>query len=146
MMKKIIAIILLIAWSSLIFCFSSDNGTKSGSLSGAVTNKIIEVLKIKPNVKQKDLLHAFVRKTAHFTEYFILGLLIMNCLITFGVSKYLLIWTITIGFLYAISDEVHQLFVADRVGAPLDVLIDTCGVITSSSIMYLIRRKHEKRS
>jgi VanZ family protein len=32
------------------------------------------------------------------------------------------------GIAYAITDEVHQLFVPGRVGAPLDVVIDSVGV------------------
>ena len=32
------------------------------------------------------------------------------------------------GIAYAISDEVHQLFVPGRVGSPLDVAIDSVGV------------------
>ena len=32
------------------------------------------------------------------------------------------------GVAYAISDEVHQHFVPGRVGAPLDVVIDSAGV------------------
>ena len=145
MIKKVVAVTLLVAWSLVIFCFSADTGEKSGSLSGTVTNKIIEVLDLKLNKTQKNSIHTFVRKTDYFTEYFLLGWLIMNCCIVFDIKKYLLLTAITVGFLYAISDEVHQLFVAGRVGAPLDVLIDTCGVVTSSSIIYLIRSKHEKR-
>ena len=32
------------------------------------------------------------------------------------------------GIAYAISDEMHQLFVAGRVGSPIDVAIDSAGV------------------
>ena len=33
-----------------------------------------------------------------------------------------------LGALYAVSDELHQMFVAGRMGSPLDVGIDTVGV------------------
>ena len=145
-MKKIISLILLIAWSLLIFCFSSDNGIESSSLSGKVTDVVIDVLSLKPNEKQKETIHTFIRKTAHFTEYFILGVLIVNCLINFKISKYYLLYAILIGVIYAISDEIHQVFVSGRVGSPVDVLIDSCGVITSVGFINLIRSKHEKRN
>ena len=37
------------------------------------------------------------------------------------------IWSVVITFVYACSDEIHQLFVADRAGRGTDVLIDMCG-------------------
>jgi VanZ family protein len=62
-----------------------------------------------------------LRKIAHAAEYAVLaGLLLRalrNELPAFG-----------LGVAYAVSDEVHQHFVEGRVGAPLDVLIDSVGV------------------
>ena len=62
-----------------------------------------------------------LRKIAHACEYAVLGALLMRAvraeLPAFGV-----------GVAYAASDELHQHFVEGRVGAPLDVLIDSVGV------------------
>lgn len=62
-----------------------------------------------------------LRKIAHAAEFALLGALLLRALrrelpaFLFGVA-------------YAISDEVHQHFVAGRRGAPLDVVIDALGV------------------
>ena len=35
---------------------------------------------------------------------------------------------LAVGSLYAITDELHQVFVPGRMGSPVDVLIDALGV------------------
>ena len=72
-----------------------------------------------------------LRKIAHMTEYFILAFLLYRAfrgsfnLVTF----YLILWSFSLSFLYAVSDEVHQYFVPTRYGCAEDVLIDTIGII-----------------
>ena len=90
----------------------------------------------------------FVRKSAHFTLYFLLGLFIISFLREFiPIDKRSILITIGIVFLYACSDEVHQLFVSGRSCEVLDVIIDTCGGVVSTaiySLLYRIRRiSHE---
>ena len=82
-----------------------------------------------------------VRKTAHFTEYAILGALFYLNLIQFPklnshIKKLLL--PILFSFLYAITDELHQVFVPGRSAQFRDVLIDTLGASFGAIITYLI--------
>jgi VanZ family protein len=60
----------------------------------------------------------------------ILALLVLNVLKLYFNIKQVIIITIIFVFLYACSDEIHQLFVPGREGAIRDVIIDTCGGIT----------------
>ena len=46
------------------------------------------------------------------------------------------IWSVVITFVYACSDEIHQLFVADRAGRGTDVLIDMCGALAALLIIW----------
>ena len=46
--------------------------------------------------------------------------------------------SIGIGFLYACSDEFHQLFVPGRTAKFTDVLIDTSGVIVGSILIFIV--------
>jgi VanZ family protein len=62
-----------------------------------------------------------LRKVAHAGEYAVLAALLLRAL-----GKELP--ALALGIAYAVSDEVHQHFVSGRVGAPLDVLIDSVGV------------------
>jgi len=72
-----------------------------------------------------------LRKFAHITEYFILTLLLYRAFKgSFSLPYfYLIIFTFNLAFLYAVSDEIHQLFVFGRSGNPGDVMIDTLGII-----------------
>ena len=62
-----------------------------------------------------------LRKIAHLTEYAILGALLQRALARPALA-------ITIGGLYAVTDEFHQHFVRGRHAAWYDVAIDTVGV------------------
>jgi VanZ family protein len=62
-----------------------------------------------------------LRKLAHAAEFAVLGALLLRAL---GQELPALV----LGISYAVTDEIHQLFVPGRVGSPLDVLIDAVGV------------------
>ena len=62
-----------------------------------------------------------LRKIAHACEFAVLGALLLRALRDERAA-------LAAGIAYAISDEVHQLFVPGRVGSPLDVAIDSAGV------------------
>lgn len=75
-----------------------------------------------------------LRKLAHMTEYAILGALLVRALGRPALA-------ITIGALYAVSDEVHQSFVRGRHGAWYDVLIDSVGVTVGVLAWRQARRR-----
>lgn len=64
-----------------------------------------------------------LRKLAHMTEYGVLWWLCWRVTPTRSPWPAVLITS-----LYAISDEVHQTYVRDRHGTPVDVVIDMVGV------------------
>jgi VanZ family protein len=65
-----------------------------------------------------------LRKLAHMTEYALLFVLWRRALPR---QSPWVAAAIAVG--YAITDEIHQTTVADRHGAPTDVLIDAAGVL-----------------
>ncbi|MFR1872919.1 MAG: VanZ family protein [Coprococcus sp.] len=52
--------------------------------------------------------------------------------------------------LYAVTDEIHQLFVPGRSGQITDVILDSCGgligAVLSATILYLIRKRKKDGS
>ena len=80
----------------------------------------------------------FIKKTAHFVEYFILALLMyFSFRRTTSLSRsFCLLYTIIITIMYAVTDEFHQTFVPGREGRFRDVLIDSSGVF----MFVLLRR------
>lgn len=139
-MKKILKIVLsylaLITWMILIFYMSSQTGTLSEDTSSGLIKGILDVLGFILNIKfdEADVLAVtascglWIRKCAHFTEYLILGLLMTNALrFTFKDHKNFALVLILLCFIYACSDELHQIFVPGRVGTIFDAIIDLSG-------------------
>lgn len=145
--KRIFYGILVIIWMILVFTFSNQNGKESQSTSDIITDKIIEVItKINSNIEYenvKDNISFIIRKIAHFSIYFIGGILIFNFINTFSIkTKYKILISILISILYATSDELHQLFISERSAQIRDVLIDSAGAIIA--IFLISRIKGEK--
>ncbi len=146
--KRIIYTILLISWMIVIFLFSSQNGLTSQSTSDHVASVIIDTtVKITnqeiTEEKRTNLIEdtrVMVRKSAHFTLYFILGILSFLTLNSYQVSKPF-IYGVLLCFLYACSDEFHQMFSDGRTAKFLDIMIDTLGATISSSLTCLFQKK-----
>jgi VanZ family protein len=62
-----------------------------------------------------------LRKVAHAAEFAVLGALLVRAIGSWPLA-------VVAGSLYAVTDEVHQMFVRGRVGSPVDWAIDTAGV------------------
>lgn len=145
--KRIVLSVLLVLWMMLIFALSNQPAAISEGTSDSVASHVIDIYKNVANKKitkeKKNSIiedtRFLVRKTAHFTAYFILNLICYFTLKAYGV-KHCIIFSILISFLFACSDEIHQLFVFERAGRVLDVFIDTSGAVLSSLI--IIEFKH----
>lgn len=134
--KDKVLIILAIIWMGVIFMFSAqvsdESKSSSNKVTSAVVNTVISIKKenISEEKRQKIIEDKtfIVRKSAHFTEYFILGLILILYLQTKEklAPKYIIL-AIIFCVLYATSDEIHQLFVDGRSCKIMDILIDTCG-------------------
>lgn len=129
----------------VIFLMSSEVADTSSARSDEIVRTIQS---IGVNVST-DLLTFLVRKAAHISAYFILGILIFNLLKEYnlGVKKMVFI-SIGIAMLYACTDEVHQVFVSGRSGEVRDVLIDTAGaavgVVVYAALPSIFYKRSEK--
>ncbi len=141
---KILAWLPAIFWMGLIFYLSHQPATESSDLSSGVAEKIMNIIKkMIPNVSfDFEIFHHIVRKNAHFFAYLILGVLIISAInITSDIDDRgyrIIIQAIIICVLYAISDEVHQLFIPGRAGQVRDVMIDSAGATVGSAGTYFL--------
>lgn len=87
-----------------------------------------------------------VRKAAHFSVYFLLGatLKIWHLQIDFKNKWLNTFLPFGIGVLYAVSDEIHQLFVMGRSGQITDVLLDSAGVLIGTLLALLVVKSARK--
>ena len=124
---------------SLIFSFSSQNGTESSQLSEKVARSIFITIdhvmdRGWDDEKIQELADEYqypVRKLAHMTEY---------CLLAICVSLPLYALTFLAGILcvaFAASDEFHQTMVANRGPSVKDVGIDSIGVLFGITFVRL---------
>ena len=138
---------------ALIFSMSAQNATESDKTSGNVIESVLSV--IYPGFdglskeSKAELISSFqfiARKTAHFSLYAILGLLSFLTVISYRNLKFGLRTALSaaICLLYAVSDEVHQLFVPGRSGEIRDVCIDFCGSLLMITILALSARYIKK--
>ena len=147
--KKVFHSILVIIWMFVIFNFSSQNGRKSTNTSDVVTSMVVNVTtsvtnknvsreEVKKRVEDSTFL---VRKMAHFTEYLILGILVLQLLSDYTkINKRMLIVSLIICYLYAVSDEVHQIFIPGRTAKVLDTFIDGAGSLVGITIYSIYQR------
>ena len=153
-----IRLLLLLLWAAVIFLFSAQDAQTSGDLSLGVaelqlrwlalfgiTAESINALPFDPIV--------VIRKAAHFCSFFVLGLLSL--------------WTVSakdppplqrltprrrilIAFLfcvaYAVSDEIHQLFVSGRSGQASDVLLDSVSAACGIAVFLLAKKRSNRKS
>lgn len=131
-----LSIIFTLAWMAIIFTMSSFNSIESANQSNYIVNIISNVL----NINNIELLNLIIRKLAHFTEYLILGVLVINMFTKNNAKKYYLL-SILLCIIYAISDEIHQLFVPGRACQIKDILIDSIGSITGIYLYKLISKR-----
>src|SRR5690625_2970718 len=142
-LNRVIAWLLVVVWMGLIFFLSHQPATSSSELSSGITTVIINILEnLLPFVNMEmNVFHSVIRKCAHFFAYFMVGVLVANALrikwlYFVGLSLFICV-------LYAISDEVHQLFIPGRSGEIKDVLIDSAGSITGI-VVYILFEKWRK--
>lgn len=144
MKRKNIYLLICLAIMILIFWFSQRPGDVSSKQSGLIVS-LLAFFHIRFSNAQ-----FIVRKAAHFTIYLFLGLfLFLYCKESKPDRSFCqnLLLSLICSFLYATSDEIHQLFIAGRAGQFKDVLLDTSGAFTGSllSILcYKIKMKTKK--
>ena len=138
-MKKLKYFIPAICWTIFIFIMSHTNGNDSSSQSNFIAKLILEFINIDHNT-----LTFMIRKIAHMSEYAILLLLLYYALSNV-ISKHTLSLSLLVTFIYACSDEFHQLFIPGRSGQFKDVLIDTSGALIMLMIIFLWQRKNKSK-
>lgn len=134
-----------------IFYFSSQTAVESSSLSGGITENIYQFVSKIGIIDNSDkyawleYLETIIRKVAHMTEYAILGIAVSFSLFVYGNRRgKLVLLNVMICVFYALTDEIHQLYVAGRSGQLLDVAIDGCGALIGCFVFLLIGRLFKK--
>lgn len=144
--RFIIFAILTFVWLGVIYSFSLEtaevsDGTSLGLIDTLVQNFLPwledEFARLTP--VQMGVLHNFVRKCAHFTEYMILGVLATITLLQTDLRRKGL-YSVVFCVVAASVDETIQVFVEGRAGMIQDVVLDSIGAAVGAGVVFLILR------
>ena len=130
-------------WITILYvAFIFGNSATPGVVSSAESNWLTDLL----NQWMQDwglafiqFSEGFIRKFAHFAEYSVLGVMLTLSLVRYpffqGKRRWLLI---PLGLCIAVIDEGIQFFTPGRDCNPMDVLLDTVGVICGVAFCALV--------
>ena len=151
-MRKKICIVLAIIWMIVIFYMSNQPASISSIHSGNTIN-IISKLPLIGNIMDYltsiNIGEFIVRKGAHMFSYCLLAILLFMSCYEEDINKASIISFFTT-FLYACSEEFHQLFIPGRSGEFRDVIIDSTGsiigiLLTTLMLKYKYNNKKVKK-
>ena len=119
----------------IIFYFSSCNADNSAQQSASILDLLYKLF------GENRATDFIVRKCAHFLEYTGTSL-IMSAALYFTYNKNRIHLPIIFTSLYAVTDEIHQIFVEGRSCELRDWAIDTLGAVLGAvmfwAILYII--------
>ncbi len=120
----------VVACMIVIFCFSARTADESAAQSGTLLNFFQKIF------GDNFITDFMIRKSAHFLEF--TGLAVLFNLALFFQTKHIQPFlSIVFTSLYAVTDEIHQLFVDGRACRVGDWAIDTAGA-AAGTIGFLI--------
>ena len=141
--------VLVVVWMIFIFMMSHLDGAKSWFLTGEFltvtqTGHIEQDLTYEEKMELYDRdetwnMMVLLRKFAHFFEYFILVLLVLNVFVVQLPWYRALCFSLALAVGYAVLDEVHQLFIPGRSGNMVDILIDALGAMFGALFVSCLR-------
>ena len=143
---KVFSWLLVVLWMALIFMLSAQPAGQSASLSGGIIRRILEwtasgFAGYEPAV-QAAVIESFqevVRTSAHFLAYFVLGCLCMLAISWHGFKMIeRMVLSMAACVIYAVSDEVHQIFIAGRSAQFSDLCTDALGAALGILTAFLI--------
>ncbi len=139
--KRLILLTLVIAWMAVIFVFSAQTSAESSDLSTGVTRVVCSIFvsgfdKMPDEEKMNVIMEAeeVIRTMGHGLEFCGLAVLLAVLIGTYerigilsinGYSNWAL--AVFLSVAYAVTDEVHQIFVPGRVFDWYDIGVDTIG-------------------
>lgn len=138
-----LALVAVAALAAVVF--SSQGSEASNGLSKGILYQLMEFFGIEITAESVKTGNFLIRKAAHFTVYFVLGLGLTGA---FHFQKKVPAWipSLLLGAVFAATDEFHQSFTG-RTAMVEDVVLDSCGVAAGCLVSsFLWRRGKKKRA
>ena len=145
---EILWIVLVLAATVMIFSFSAKDAENSSAQSKVISNTVVDIIEKTTNKTIGELggksdavmrkkVHGFIRKSAHFLEYMLLGAIaFVAVFLSRHGKKYFT--TLAIGVCAAVVDECMQFFSVGRATEWKDIFTDIAGVALGIILGILI--------
>jgi VanZ family protein len=133
-------------WAGVIFMASTD--TFSSEHTASVFEPILRWVVRSLTEEQFEAIHYFIRKSAHFTEYFVFCLLLYRA-VRGDRKGWRWTWGVAALFCaagYSVLDEIHQAFVASRTASAYDSLLDSIGAFAAFAVLWMWFRFRNRRT
>jgi VanZ family protein len=132
-----------LAWLSVIFSLSSDQFSDVNTAAWLSAMPLVSVLGVAPgSIETANLI---VRKTAHFVEYALLGMLTLRALRATWRRRdlWLIVGAVAVCAACASVDELRQHFyTATRTGRAWDVVLDSLGALAGAVVGAAVIDRH----
>lgn len=128
--------ILVLLWIGFIFVNSLFPASQSSTISGGVVDQVNSMLH-QIGISGEITDH-MVRKSAHFIEFTLLGVLLFLTIRSYSPrpGRHIFIG-LFLGLLIPVTDEFIQLFVDGRGSQVSDIVLDFSGVLTGCILFFL---------
>lgn len=131
----------IVLWLVVIFFLSSSAGAMTET--SRIVGPLLQFFFPEMATETRQIIHGYVRKAAHFTEYAILAFLAVRAL-SMSASEFLQKWRYILAILFVAAiasiDEFNQSVEASRTGAFSDVIIDVLGCLTMLVLLWVMKR------
>ena len=125
-----ISAILVVAVAIIIFYLSHQTSTESSNTSDSLIGLIFTLI-------GQTFSTEFIRTLAHFCEFAGFGFLVHNLI--FAVKDKLKPFlSVLFSFGYAVTDEIHQIFIPGRAFQLIDLTIDLGGIVLGVVVFCLL--------
>ncbi len=123
--------ILVAVCMGIIYALSAQTASDSANLSGSFIRAILDLLGI-------EFEQEVIRTIAHCLEFMGLSLLIFNAAYSTWETKFTPLIAFAGTVFYAITDEIHQIFVPGRAFQISDILVDSTGALIGVTASFVI--------
>lgn len=129
----------------MIFLLSSGSGSMAAT--SRIIRPLLEFLFPAASEESLQLMHFYIRKAAHFTEYGVLAYWAMRAFIR-GAIEFLRRRPYLCAFAAVVTvaalDEFNQRFISSRTGSIWDVVLDISGGAFALLLWFLLARRKSK--
>ena len=127
--------LLVAAWAGFIFFMSTNSGDDLNEGMGLFSTVYAALMAAQERLLGEGI--DLLSPLAHFCEYGVFGALLCNALRCHMPLRRAAVLAVACASAYGVTDEIHQLFVPDRMCDPLDWLVDTVGALAGSCLARL---------